>query len=288
MEIKRVGVVGCGQMGGGIAQVCAQAGYDVVVSEINDELLKKGLGAINSSLAKGVAKERITQPDMDATLAHLKGTTSIKDFADCDLVIEAAIEKMELKKQIFAELDKVCRKEAILATNTSCLSVIDVAGATGKLDKVLGIHFFNPPQVMKLVEVVRSIATSEDTLKTAKSFAESVGKTVVIAPDIPGFIVNRLLMPFLVNAIRMLEAGIASKEDIDNGIQRALNHPMGPLTLADFIGNDTNLFILDAIYEVTRNPKYIAPVLLRKMVAAGWLGVKTGKGFYDYSQGEKK
>ncbi|MFC2019780.1 3-hydroxyacyl-CoA dehydrogenase family protein [Chloroflexota bacterium] len=286
--MKRVGVVGCGQMGGGIAQVCAQAGYDVVVSEIDDELLKKGLGAIGTNLAKGVAKERITQPDMDATLARLKGTTSIKDFSDCDLVIEAAIEKMELKKQIFAELDKVCRKETILATNTSCLSVIDVAGATGKLDKVLGIHFFNPPQVMKLVEVVRSIATSEDTLKTSKSFAESVGKTVVIAPDIPGFIVNRLLMPFLVNAIRMLEAGIASKEDIDNGIQRALNHPMGPLTLADFIGNDTNLFILDAIYEVTRNPKYIAPVLLRKMVAAGWLGVKTGKGFYDYSQGEKK
>ncbi|MFH1775471.1 MAG: 3-hydroxybutyryl-CoA dehydrogenase [Chloroflexota bacterium] len=286
--MKRVGVVGCGQMGGGIAQVCAQAGYDVVVSEINDELLKKGLGAISTNLAKGVAKERITQPDMDATLARLKGTTSVKDFADCDLVIEAAIEKMELKKQIFAELDKVCRKEAILATNTSCLSVIDVAGATGKLDKVLGIHFFNPPPIMKLVEVVRSIATSEDTLQVGKSFAESVGKTVVIAPDIPGFIVNRLLMPFLVNAIRMLEAGIASKEDIDNGIQRALNHPMGPLTLADFIGNDTNLFILDAIYEVTRNPKYIAPVLLRKMVAAGWLGVKTGKGFYDYSQGEKK
>ena len=282
MEIKKIGVVGCGTMGGGIAQVSAQAGYDVVVSEINDELLKKGLASLNSALSKSVQKEKITQQDMDATLARIKGTTSMSDFSDRDLVIEAAIENVDLKKKILAELDKICPPSAILGTNTSCLSIIDIAMATTRPDKVLGVHFFNPVPVMKLLEIVKTIATGDETLEVTRNFGTSVGKTIVIAQDAPGFIVNRLLIPFLLNAIRMLESGAASKEDIDNGINLGLNHPMGPLTLADLIGLDTVIFIANGIYEETRDPQCIAPVLLKKMVTAGWLGRKTGKGFYEY------
>jgi 3-hydroxybutyryl-CoA dehydrogenase len=282
MEIKKVGVVGCGTMGGGIAQISAQSGYDVMVSEINDELLKKGLASINSALSKSVQKERITQQDMDATLGRIKGTTSMSDFSDRDLVIEAAIENIDLKKKILAELDKICPPSVILGTNTSCLSIIDIAMATTRPDKVLGVHFFNPVPVMKLLEIVKTIATSDETLEITRKFGTSVGKTIVIAQDAPGFIVNRLLIPFLLNAIRMLESGAASKEDIDNGINLGLNHPMGPLTLADLIGLDTVIFIANGIYEETRDPQCIAPILLKKMVTAGWLGRKTGKGFYEY------
>ena len=282
MEIKKVGVVGCGTMGGGIAQISAQSGYDVVVSEINDELLKKGLASINSALSKSVQKEKITQQDMDTTLARIKGTTSMSDFSDRDLVIEAAIENIDLKKKILAELDKICPPSAILGTNTSCLSIIDIAMATTRPDKVLGVHFFNPVPVMKLLEIVKTIATGDETLELTRSFGTSVGKTIVIAQDAPGFIVNRLLIPFLLNAIRMLESGAASKEDIDNGINLGLNHPMGPLTLADLIGLDTVIFIANGIYEETKDPQCIAPILLKKMVTAGWLGRKTGKGFYKY------
>ena len=282
MEIKKVGVVGCGTMGGGIAQISAQSGYDVVVSEINDELLKKGLASINSALSKSVQKEKITQQDMDTTLARIKGTTSMSDFSDRDLVIEAAVENIDLKKQILAELDKICPPGAILGTNTSCLSIIDIAMATTRPDKVLGVHFFNPVPVMKLLEIVKTIATGDETLELTRSFGTSVGKTIVIAQDAPGFIVNRLLIPFLLNAIRMLESGAASKEDIDNGINLGLNHPMGPLTLADLIGLDTVIFIANGIYEETKDPQCIAPILLKKMVTAGWLGRKTGKGFYKY------
>jgi len=269
-------------MGGGIAQISAQSGYDVVVSEINDELLKKGLASINSALSKSVQKEKITRQDMDATLARIKGTTSMSDFSDRDLVIEAAIENVDLKKKILADLDKICPPSAILGTNTSCLSIIDIAMATTRPDKVLGVHFFNPVPVMKLLEIVKTIATDDETLELTKSFGTSVGKTIVIAQDAPGFIVNRLLIPFLLNAIRMLESGAASKEDIDNGINMGLNHPMGPLTLADLIGLDTVIFIANGIYEETKDPQCIAPVLLKKMVTAGWLGRKTGKGFYEY------
>ena len=282
MEIKKVGVVGCGTMGNGIVQVCAQSGYSVVVSEINDELLKKGLAAIDSFLAKSVEKGKIAQQDKDATLARIKGTTDMKDFGDCDLVVEAAVENLDLKKKIFAELGKVCPQRAILATNTSCLSVIDIAMETGRPEKVLGLHFMNPVPLMKLLEIVNTIATSEETLEIGKEFGRSVGKTIVIAKDSPGFIVNYLLMPFLLNAIRMLDAGVATREDIDTAINLGLNHPMGPLALCDHIGIDTVLFVVDAIYEETKDPQFAPPSLLRKMVTAGWLGHKTGKGFYDY------
>jgi 3-hydroxybutyryl-CoA dehydrogenase len=282
MEIKKVGVVGCGQMGGGIAQVCAQSGYPVIVSEMNDELLKKGLASIDASLTRSVQKERITQQDRDTTLARIKGTTDTGDFGDCDLVIEAAIENINLKKEIFGKLDKACPKHAILATNTSCLSIIDMAVATKRPDKVLGLHFFNPVPVMKLLEIVRTVATSEETLQVGKDFGRSVGKTIVIAQDAPGFIVNRLMVPQILNAIRMLESGVAAREGIDTGMTLGLNHPMGPLALADLVGLDTILFIADGIYDEFRDAQYASPTLLRKMVTAGWLGRKTGRGFYDY------
>jgi 3-hydroxybutyryl-CoA dehydrogenase len=282
MAIKKVGVVGCGVMGAGIVQVCAQSGFQVVVSEINDELLKKGLGYIDSVLSKSVEKQKMSQADKDGILGRIKGTTNMNDFNDRDLVIEAAIENMDLKKKIFAELDKICPEHAILATNTSCLSIIDMAMQTKRQDKVLGLHFFNPVPLMKLLEIVKTITTSDETLKICREFGDALGKTIVIAKDTPGFIVNTLLTPFTNNAVRMLDAGVASKEDIDAAIQLGLNHPMGPLTLIDLIGLDTYLLVVDAQYEAFKDPQYVAPPLLRKMVTAGWLGRKTGKGFYDY------
>ena len=283
MEIKRIGVVGCGLMGSGISQVCAQSGYQVVVSEINDELLNKGLASISLFLTRNVKKGRVSQAEKDATLARIKGTTNIKDFGDCDLIIEAAIENMDVKKKIFAELDRICSKDAILATNTSCLSIIDMATVTTRPEKVLGMHFFNPVPRMKLLEIVKTIATSDETLEIAKEFGKSIGKTTIVAPDTPGFIVNRLLLPFMLGAFRMLETGGATKEDIDTGVRLGLGHPMGSLALADLIGMDTILFIANAICEELKDPLYVPPIILKKMVAAGWLGRKTGKGFYEYS-----
>jgi len=282
VEIKKVGVVGCGTMGSGITQVCAQSGYQVVVSEINNELLNKGLASINNFLTKSIDKGKLSQQDKDSTLARIKGTTNTKDFSDCDLMIEVAIENMGLKKKIFAELDKICPKHTILATNTSCLSIIDMAMETSRPDKVLGLHFMNPVPIMRLLEIVKTIATSDETLETGKTFGASLGKTIVLAIDTPGFIVNRLLMPYLLDAIRMLEAGVANREDIDTAINLGLGHPMGPLTLLDLIGIDTALFVVDAMYEEFKDPKFAAPALMRKMVTAGWLGRKTGKGFYEY------
>jgi len=282
MEIKKVGVVGAGIMGSGIAQVSAQAGFEVVVSEINDELLNKGLASINSILTRSVEKGRISQEDKDATTARIKGTTNTKDFSDCDLVIEAIIENMDLKKKVLAELDKICPKHAILATNTSCLSVIDMAKATNRPEQVLGMHFFNPVPVMRLLELVKTILTSDETLATARKFGESIGKTVSVSPDIPAFVVDQLANPFLLDAIRMVENGVATAEDIDTGIRLGLNHPMGPLALADLVGLDTILLIANALYDELKDPKFAPPTLLKKMVAAGWLGRKTGKGFYEY------
>ena len=263
-------------------QTCAQAGYDVKVTEVNDAFLEKGMNNIKSILSRNVEKGRMTKDEMEAVLGRIHGSTKTTDFADRDLVVEAVIENMEMKKKIFAELDKICPPEAILATNTSCLSIIDMAVQTKRADKVLGIHFFNPVPVMKLVEVVKTIATSSDTVAAGKQFGEKCGKKVVIAKDSPGFIVNRLMIPFILNAIEMMDSGIATKEDIDVGINLGLNHPMGPLALADLIGLDTVYFIANAMYAELKDPQFVAPPLLGKMVTAGWLGRKTGKGFYDY------
>jgi len=282
MEIKKVGVVGCGAMGSGIVQISAQAGYQVVASEVNDALLNKGLSSISSFLTKSVEKGKVSQEDKDATLARIKGTTDMKDFGDCDLVIEAIVEKMELKQKLFAELDKICHKDALLATNTSSLSVIDMAGVTSRADKFLGLHFFNPVPLMKLLEVVKTIATSDETIEAGRRFGESIGKTVVTAPDVPGFIVNRVGIPFWISVIRMLEEGIATKEDIDTAITLGLGHPMGPFALRDLVGIDVSVDVATALYESTKDTKFAPPNLLRGMLAAGWLGRKSGKGFYEY------
>jgi len=282
MEIKKVGVVGCGLMGSGITEVCARSGYEVVVREISDELLQKGLGRIKASMSKGVSRGKLTQEEMDAALARIKGTTSMQDFANCDIVIEAVVENLEIKKQVFAELDRITPPHAILASNTSSLCITEMAAVTKRPDKVLGLHFFNPVPVMPLLEMVRTILTSEETMDTARQFGESLGKTIVVAKDAPGFIVNALLVPYLLDAVRMLETGYATKEDIDTAVKLGLNHPMGPLTLLDFIGLDTVLYIADAMYGELKDPRYAAPALLRRMVIAGKLGRKSGEGFYKY------
>ncbi len=283
MAIKKVGVIGCGLMGSGIAQVSAQSGYQVTVSEINDELLSKGLAGINKQLARAVEKGKITEEDKAAALERIKGSTKLDDFSDCDLVIEAAVENMDIKKKVFADLDRICPAHAILATNTSCLSITEVSTATGRPGKVIGTHFFNPVPVMKLLEVVTTIVSSDETLDAVKTFGESLGKTVIVAKDTPAFIVNRILTPLLLEAIRLLESGLATKEDIDNGMVLGCNHPMGPLALADFVGLDTMYYITEAMYAETKDPKFAAPLLLKRMVTAGQLGKKVGKGFYDYN-----
>ena len=286
MEIKKVGVVGCGTMGSGIAQVSAQSGYEVVVLENNEELLKKGISSISSFLTKGVEKGKVSQQDKNSALARIKGTIEYKDFYDCDLAIEAVNENISLKKEIFAELDKVCPDHAILASNTSSLSIIDMASVTNRPEKVLGLHFMNPVPLMKLLEIVKSIATNDVVLETCKEFGKSLGKTVIVAKDTPGFIVNYLQYPFRLNAIRMLERGLANKEDIDAAATLALGHPMGPLALQDLVGLDVTYAGALATYEATKDPNFFPPVLMKKMIAAGWLGRKTGKGFYEYKKKE--
>ncbi len=282
MVLKKIGVVGCGLMGRGIAEVSAKTGYDVVVSEINKELLDKGMAAISQSLSHAVEKGKMTEADKAAAIGKIKGTVDMKNFHDCDLVVEAAVENLDLKKKIFDDLDRICKPGTILSTNTSCLSVTDMAAVTKRQDKVLGCHFFNPVPVMKLLELVKTISTGKDTLNTASEWGKSLGKTIIVAPDRPGFIVNRILLPYMIEAIKMYECGVATREEIDTGIQLGLNHPMGPLTLTDMVGLDTTLFILDAIFAETKDLTFAAPVLLRKMVAAGHYGRKSGKGFYDY------
>jgi len=282
IDIKKVGVVGCGLMGSGFTQLCAQKGYQVVVSEVNDELLKKGLALINSRLTEGTSKGALSEREKDTILSRISGTTHLENFSDCDLVIEAATEKMDVKKKIFTELDKICRKDIVLGTNTSVLSVLDIAKMTGRQDKVLGIHM--NPLVMPIAEIIKTLVTSEEAIEVAKNFSQTLGKQILIINDSPGFIANRLLMPLLLNAIRMVESGIARKEDIDTEFTLGFGWPIGPLAMIDFAGLDTLLFISEALYEDLKEPQYAPPILLRKMVVAGWLGCKTGKGFYDYEK----
>ncbi len=283
MDIKKVGVVGCGIMGTGIAQVCAQSGYEVIVKDTEEKIIQKGLAFIDKILSKSVDKGRISSEEKEAIQDRLKGTTSLQDFSNCDYVIEAVPEDMEMKKQVFAQLDTICPEHAILATNTSVLSVIEIASATKRPEKVIGTHFANPVPVMKVVEVVRTIASSEETLATTRSLCKRLGKIVVVAKDAPGFLSNRISTPFLLNAVRMLESGAGTKEDIDTLIKEGMGHPMGPLTLLDLIGIDTVYRGALAIYEETKDAQYFPPTLMRQMVAMGWLGRKTGKGFYDYT-----
>lgn len=283
MEINRVGVVGCGLMGSGIVEVCARAGYQVVVREVSTELLQAGLARVERSLSKAIDRGKATREQADKALAGIEGTLDLAGFGACDLVIEAAIENMAVKKEIFAELDGILPAHAILASNTSSLCVTEMASVTQRGDKVLGIHFFNPVPVFPLIEFVRTILTSDETMQIVHQFGASLGKTMVTAKDTPGFIVNRLLIPYLLDAVRVFEQGLASREDIDTAIKLGLNHPMGPLTLIDFVGLDTCLFIADAMFEEYKDSRYAAPPLLRRMVLAGHMGRKTGQGFYDYN-----
>ncbi len=283
MNIQNIGVVGCGLMGSGIVEVCARAGYQVVVAEANDDFLQAGLKRLRQSLDRAVKRGKLDAAGAEAAWTRVRGTTDLHDFADVDLAIEAVSENQELKQHIFQTLDGVLRPDVIIASNTSSISIAVLAAATQRPHKVLGMHFFNPVPVMKLLELVRGILTSDETMATAAALGASLGKTTVVAKDSPGFIVNRLLIPFLIDAIRVYEAGLASKEDIDNGVKLGLAHPMGPLTLCDLVGLDTALAVADVLYEEYGEPRFKAPPLLRQMVAAGLLGRKSGRGFYDYS-----
>jgi 3-hydroxybutyryl-CoA dehydrogenase len=284
MNIKTVGVVGCGLMGSGIVEVLAKNSYHVIVREVNDDFLQKGLARIQASTQKAVDRSKLTAQARDELLARITGTTKFEELAPCEYVIEAAIEKLDLKKEIFERLDAITNPDVILASNTSSLSIAEMAAKTKKPDKVIGMHFFNPVPVMPLLEMVRSFMTSETTYETSRALGESLGKQVIVAKDLPGFIVNALLVPYQLDAIRFYENGLATKEDIDKGVRLGLNHPMGPLELSDFVGIDTILYIADEMYAETKDPKYAAPPLLRRMVAAGYHGRKTGKGFYEYTK----
>ena len=282
--IKTVGIVGFGQMGSGIAQVAAGKDYSVIACEVSDEAFQKGLGYVTRSLDKAIERGKADQAHKEKVLGNIRGTTRLDELASCDLVIEAVVENMEVKKDVFARLDTLCKPETILASNTSSLSIGDMAAVTRRREKVVGLHFFNPVPVMKLCEVVRTIDTSDETFAAARGFAESLGKTCVAAKDTPGFVVNVLLVPYLLDAIRQYERGLASREDIDNGMVYGCGHPMGPLTLTDFIGLDTILYIADIMFEEFKDSHYAAPPLLRRMVNAGYLGKKSGRGFYDYTK----
>lgn len=285
-DIKKVGVLGCGLMGSGIAQVAAQAGYETVVREVEQKFLDKGLAGIGKSLGKFVEKGKMTAEDRDACVGRLKGTVSLDDLADCDIVIEAIIENAELKKETYGALDRIVKKDALFASNTSSLTITELSMATARPQQFVGLHFFNPVPLMKLVEVVRTILTSDESFDRAYAFAKSLGKEPVSCRDNSGFIVNRLLVPYILDAIRAYEEGVGSIEDIDKAMQLGCGYPMGPFTLLDFVGLDTTYYITHVMFEEYREKRFAAPPLLRKMVLAGRFGRKSGAGFYDYS-GEK-
>ena len=282
MIIKTIGVVGCGLMGGGITQVAAQNGYCTIVREASDELLEKGIGRIDSILAGNVAKGKITEDGKAEVLGRITGTTEFATFGTCDLVIEAVTENADVKKEVFRTLDGIAPPHAILASNTSSISITELGAVTGRPSQVLGLHFFNPVPVMKLIEMVIGLETSAETVAVTRAFGESLGKQVIEVKDTPGFIVNYLLIPYLLDAVRLVETGVATREDIDTGMVLGCSHPLGPLKLLDFIGLDTTLYIADVLYDAFRTDRYAAPPLLRKMVAAGKNGRKSGEGFYIY------
>ena len=283
MEIRKVGVVGLGIMGGGIAQVTAEAGFETVGQEVSQEYLNKGMKGIEDALIRGIAKGKYDESHRNAVIKRLKGTTDIKELSDCDLVIEAISENLDLKRNTFKALDEVCQEKTILATNTSSFSVAELASCTSRPEKVVGMHFFNPVPIMKLVEVVRSIVVSRETINAALDFAKSIKKDPILVKDYHGFVVNILLTPYFVEAIRLWEQGIASIEDIDKGMKLGTGYPMGPFTLLDMAGLDTMVSAFNNLYEQYKDKKYAPPPILIKMVQLGFLGRKSGKGFYDYS-----
>jgi 3-hydroxybutyryl-CoA dehydrogenase len=283
LEIETVGVVGCGLMGSGIAEVAAKSGFDVVVREIDDAALESGRGRIRKSLDRAVAKEKLSEEDRDAAWERLTFVTDVADLRECDIVIEAIVESLEAKNDLFGKLDELCGDRTIFASNTSSLTVTDMAAATERPDRFVGLHFFNPVPVMKLVEVVRTIATSEETFDRAYAFAEALGKVPIAAKDNSGFVVNLLLVPYMLDAIRQLERGVATVEDIDTGMKLGCGYPMGPFTLCDFVGIDTLYRISEIMFEEYREERYAPPPLLKRIVSMGRYGRKTGKGFYDWS-----
>jgi len=282
MAIRTVGVLGCGLMGSGIAQVSAGAGYRTIVREVNDTALQAGLGRIRKFLSDGVAKGKVTDEAQNKTLGNLTGTTSTADLKDCDIVIEAIVENLDEKRAIYAAVEAAVRPETIIASNTSSLCITELAAATKRPDRFGGLHFFNPVPLMKLVEVIRALTTSEETNQALTAFAASLGKEPIAAPDRPGFIVNRLLVPYLLDAIREYERGLGTIEDIDKGMKLGCGYPMGPFTLLDFVGLDTTYYIANIMFEEFREPRFAPPPLLKRMVLAGYHGRKTKRGFYAY------
>lgn len=282
MDIRKIGVLGCGLMGSGIAQVAATAGFDVVVLETEQRFLEKGFGSIEKSLAKFAEKGTLKE-NPESVRARLKGTLKLQELADCDMIIEAIIENVAAKKEMFAKLDGIVRKNAIFATNTSSISVTEVMAATNRPERFIGLHFFNPVPLMKLVEVVRTIASSDEVIETAVELGRKMGKTPVRTSDNTGFIVNRLLVPYLLDAIRAYEEGVGTIADIDEAMKLGCGYPMGPFTLLDFVGLDTTYYITNVMFEEFKERRFASPPLLKRLVMAGWFGRKTGKGFYDYS-----
>jgi len=283
MAIKTVGVIGCGVMGAGITQVSAQAGFPTVVVEANQELLDKGLAGLRKTLDGLVAKAKLEAKEKNALLGRITGSTRLEDLKACDLIIEAITENQQLKNETFAKLDTICPPHTILASNTSSCNMTAMATATRRPPKVLGLHFFNPAPLMKLVEVVRTILTGEDTILEARAWVQAVGKVPVAVKDTTGFVVNRLLVPYLLEAIRVYESGLATLEDIDQAMKLGCGYPIGPFALLDLVGLDTTLYVAEVMFEEFREPRFAPPPLLKRMVAAGFLGKKSGRGFYDYS-----